>query len=96
MLTQIASPLILSCTAKGLPLPTIVWLQDLSNGSQIKHLTTISPITIKEDSYNSTIISVFTINNTDVPNSGNYSCQAKNQLGTSLSSRASVQLFSKL
>ncbi len=92
-----SSQLLLSCTVQGRPLPTVTWIQELSNGTQIQFFSgnlTSSQIVIIEDSGNTSLTSTFFVNSTKTNNAGNYYCQSQNILGTA-SSASLVEIIGK-
>lgn len=68
----------LSCSASGFPFPTITWLH---NGTDIDE--TDVDITIQEGSGDDfgTVSSYLRINDTEIPDSGEYMCVASNGFG---------------
>ena len=100
---QLLSPatLNLTCSADGLPLPTISWIRTLSNGSDtlFSMANTIESrrnITISTTNSNSTVQSTIVIEHTLVIDTANYSCMATNRLGASNSTLSFVSIYVKL
>ncbi len=73
-------PALFSCTADGVPTPTISWLR-VDNGTEID-VTTDSNVQISNATINRTIMSNLTFNETQPLRSGVYICVASNLLGS--------------
>ena len=85
---------ILSCQASGDPLPEIVWIMELVNGSvtevMISDFVIITNVT---NHLNKT--SILTIDPTSAQDAANYSCRVQNTLHTLTSRKAQVRILSK-
>ncbi len=96
---QYSTRLSLSCTAQGLPLPVITWLQQLSNGSQIQYFSnnvTNSQIVITETASGSdSLMSTFVVNSASINSAGIYKCQGQNMIGVAQSSNSVVGILGK-
>ena len=73
-------PALFSCTADGVPTPTISWLR-VDNGTQVD-VTTDSNVQINNAPINRTIVSNLTFNEAQPVRSGVYNCVASNLLGS--------------
>ncbi len=73
-------PALFSCTADGVPTPTISWLR-VDNGTEVD-VTTDSTVQISNALINRTIVSNLTFNETQPVISGVYICVASNLLGS--------------
>ena len=87
-------PVTLMCTARGEPLPVIVWIKE-ANGTQTEYSVSENGLEISTVQSASTTTSTFTIGPTDLADTGNYSCVAGNLLGNSTSQPAGVTVFSE-
>ena len=90
------APVTLTCTAEGLPLPTVTWFRTLNNGSEIEFSSVGSGSFTFTNSSNAmamTVQSNFMINPTVVLDTANYSCMASNTLGNVGSSLSSVSVY---
>ena len=98
---QLLAPasLSLTCTADGLPLPTITWVKTLSDGSERGYNMSSTDVgdgrsfIVINSSSATTMMSVFVIDSTVVLDTANYSCRASNALGTTDSSFSSVFVY---
>ena len=72
------SPLTLSCSASGYPIPSVYWKKDGMNISMYTDSSIQEDIEIIEE--NNTIISNLHINYTTYNNTGEYVCYAENNL----------------
>ena len=74
------NPALFSCTADGVPRPTISWLRR-DNGTEVD-VTTDSNVQINNAPINRTIVSNLTFNEAQPVRSGVYICVASNLLGS--------------
>ncbi len=93
-------PFLLSCYAEGFPIPEIIWISTLSNGSPvIYNSSTPLPdgrnvvISMEQGSYS--ITSNFSISSTIAGETGNYTCRASNILGDINSNFSVVSVLGK-
>ena len=73
-------PALFSCTADGVPRPTISWLR-VDNGTEVD-VTTDSTVQISNALINRTIVSNLTFNEAQPVRSGVYICVTSNMLGS--------------
>ena len=101
---QVLTPneLSLNCTADGLPLPSISWVETLSDGTEIEYTMASTDVdgrifTISSTSISSMLVqSVFTISSSVVLDTSNYSCRATNEVGDMNSTMTQVFVYGKL
>lgn len=87
-------PVTLMCTARGEPLPVIVWIKE-ANGTQTEYSESENGLEISTVQSTTLTTSTFTIDPTSLTDTANYSCVAENLLGNTTSQPAGVTVFSE-
>ena len=101
--TELLSParLTLSCSADALPLPIIVWMRTLDDGSEtifntssvLEHGRNIFTMNSFITEVNA--MSILSVDTTTAVDSGNYTCIAINRLGSNVSDNSDVAVYGK-
>ena len=92
---------VLRCHADGQPVPEIVWIREIANGSRTEfNISTgninIAEINIAETPSGLNKTSILTIQPTTPQDIAMYSCRAQNLVGTATSTDAQVNVFGKI
>ena len=76
----------LRCQVAGQPLPQIMWIRELSNGTMTEFTMSTDNINITEtiDVLNKTVTSVLIIQPTSALDTARFRCRAQNQLSVSI------------
>ena len=100
---ELLSPvrLTLSCSVDALPLPIVVWMRTLDDGSE----TIFNTSSVLERGRNIFILnnfltavnvmSMLSVDTTTAVDSGNYTCIATNRLGSNVSENSDVAVYGK-
>ena len=88
-------PVLLTCTAAGMPSPDIVWVKQDSSGADTEFSESGRGVMITVEESTAMSTSTLTIPFSDSLDTANYSCEAENSLGTTTSQPAPVNVFGK-
>ena len=85
----------LTCSSDGQPVPDIIWIKRLANGTTFEFTSSFANINITEDVNEPNKTSYLTIEPTTALDTANYSCRVQNLVGSLTSTEAEVNIFGK-
>lgn len=86
----------LMCRGDGQPVPNIVWIKRLDNGTMLEFTSSFDNINITEVINKPNKTSYLTIEPTSALDTVNYSCRVENLVGSLTSREAMVTVYGKL